>query len=488
MGIVIKQTFKNTITTYLGFAIGAVNTLFLYTNFLTDEYYGLVGYLLSAANVMMPLMAFGVQNTLVKFYSSYQEKKELHAFTGFMFLLPLLMMIPVGLIGVLCYDWIVSLLTKTNTILTPYVWTVFVIAFSMAYFEVFFAWAKVHMKSVYGNFLKEVYHRAVIMVLLLLVFYGYLNVIQFIYLLMAVYLSRMFLMVISAYMIKKPVFTFKLPKNYNSVLKYSFLIILTGSIAAVLLDIDKVMLGQFEAIENIAYYNVAVFIAVVIAVPARAMHQITYPITSKLLNTGNSSELKVLYKKSSINLFIIGGFIFLLIVLNINELYKLLPEQYSGGVVVVFLISLAKLFDNLMGNNNAIIFNSDYYRMVLFFGVLLAVLTIVLNIIFIPLWGINGAAFATFIAFVIYNTIKLYFVNAKLHMHPFTWKTLKALGVIAFLLLVFYYWNFNFHPIINIVLKSILISILFVGAIYTLKLSEDINGLIGKYIKKDPRE
>ena len=56
MGIVLTQSFKNTISTYLGFGLGAINTLFLYTNFLTDEYYGLVAFLLSAANIMMPFM------------------------------------------------------------------------------------------------------------------------------------------------------------------------------------------------------------------------------------------------------------------------------------------------------------------------------------------------------------------------------------------------------------------------------------------------
>ena len=76
MGIILKQSARNLVTTYLGFGIGAINTLFLYTNFLEQEYYGLVSFLLSAANLIWPLMAFGVHNTLVKFYSSYDSKAE----------------------------------------------------------------------------------------------------------------------------------------------------------------------------------------------------------------------------------------------------------------------------------------------------------------------------------------------------------------------------------------------------------------------------
>ena len=76
MGVVLKQSFKNTVTIYLAFIIGGINALFLYTAFLKDEYYGLVTYLLSTANLLMPFVAFGVQYTILKFFSSYGTKKE----------------------------------------------------------------------------------------------------------------------------------------------------------------------------------------------------------------------------------------------------------------------------------------------------------------------------------------------------------------------------------------------------------------------------
>lgn len=488
MGIVVNQTIKNTIITYVGFAIGAINTLFLYTNFLSPIHYGIVGYLLSASTILMPILAFGTQNTLIKFFSSYTDKEQQNAFTGFVLLLPLLICIPAAIIGIISYRWIVDLMTSKNEVLEPYVWTIFVLAFFMAYFELLYAWAKVHLKSVYGNLLKEVYHRVMVMALLGGVNLDWIAVDTFIYLLMAVYGSRLFLMGMAAVWIKKPRIKWRFPDNYVQVLKYSFLIILTGSVAAVLLDVDKVMLGQFKSIDNIAYYNVAVFMAMVIAVPARAMHQITYPITSKLLNTKNMTELGVLYKKSSINLFLVGGVIFLLITLNVNAMYTLLPKNYEGGVLVVFLIGLAKVFDNLMGNNNAIIFNSDYYRMVLFFGVFLACLTVGLNIVFIPKWGLNGAAFATLLAFVIYNTTKLIFVYRKLGLHPFTNSTLRSAAAMTAIFLMFCWWDFDFHPIVNILLKSTMISMLFALSVYFLKLSEDItslfNGLLKSFLKK----
>ena len=104
MGIVFKQSAKNLITTYLGFGIGAINTLFLYTNFLQQEYYGLVSFLLSAANLIWPLMAFGVHNTLVKFYSAYDTREEKDKLLSMILFLPVLISILLGVLGIFTYD------------------------------------------------------------------------------------------------------------------------------------------------------------------------------------------------------------------------------------------------------------------------------------------------------------------------------------------------------------------------------------------------
>ena len=149
----------------------------------------------------------------------------------------------------------------------------------------------------------------------------------------------MFIMKLYAYSLKSPTFRIYKINNLSSVLKYSSLIIIAGSIATILLEIDKFMIGHYVPIENVAYYSVAVYISMVINVPYRSLHQIASPITAKFLNENKKIELNSFYKRSSINLFVISGLIFLLITLNINQLYLLIPTNYSDGLVVVFLIS-----------------------------------------------------------------------------------------------------------------------------------------------------
>jgi len=483
MGIVLNQSFKNTISTYLGFGIGAINTLFLYTNFLSDQYYGLVAFLLSAANIMMPFMAFGVHNAIVKFYSSFKTNNSINSFLSLTLFLPLMFIIPASLIGYFSYDAIGMFLSKENGIEENYVWYIFILAIAMAYFEIFFAWSKVQMQTVFGNVMKEIFHRVCIMFLLCAVYMNWLMVDQFILALVAVYVLRMLFMMFYAFSIRFPKLKFQKIDELSSIIKYAGLMIIAGSVAMLILDIDKFMIGiMLEDIEQVAYYSVAIFIATVIAVPQRAMHQIMMPLTAKYLNENDKPALEDLYRRSSMSLLVISGFIFLLIILNINQLYEILPEEFTGGLFVVLIVSLAKLYDNSLGNNNAILFNSDYYRMVLFFGVLLAIMAIVLNAIFIPVYGIEGSAFATFLAVIVYNTIKVYFVKRKFNMQPFTMASLKIVVTLIVLSLAFYFWEFPFHPIVNIILKTVLIGLLYFTLIYKMNVSEDISSQIKKYL------
>ena len=77
MGIVIKQSIKNTIITFIGFAIGGINNIYMYPVFLGKDYLGLTNYILSAASILYPIMSFGIQNTLIKFFNENKRKNNL---------------------------------------------------------------------------------------------------------------------------------------------------------------------------------------------------------------------------------------------------------------------------------------------------------------------------------------------------------------------------------------------------------------------------
>ena len=484
MGVVLRQSIANTVITYAGFGLGAINTLLLYTRFMSEAYYGLVGVLLSTAALLMPIMSFGIPNTLVKYYSGYKDRKDLQGFLTLIFLFPLLIILPLGAFSYLANSAIGEFLARKNAIVSDYVWHIFAIGFFMAYFEIFFAWSKVCLKSALGTFLKEVFVRAGVSILLVLLFYGILTERTFLNWLVLLYGLRTLLMALYALSHQPLRFSRKLPQGTAGILKYSSLIILGGSISVILLEIDRFMINQYIKIENVAYYTVAVFIATVIIVPFRSMNQIAYPLTASLMNSGDQKGLRDLYKRSSLSLLALSTLIFLGILLNLDDLYQLLPENYRGGFMVVLLLGLVRLFDSFLGINTAILYNSRYYVTLLVMGVILAALTIALNAWLIPVMGLQGAALATFCSVLLYDVAKLLFVKWKFGLTPWSKNSLKVVFLGLGTYLLFFWVVLPFHPLMNILVKTIGIAVIYLGGVLWFRVSEDLLELIQKRFKK----
>lgn len=482
MGIVLKESSKNTVTLLMGITVGAINTLFLYVYFLESEYYGLITFLLSTAFILKPIVALGVNYSVVKFFSSYTDKKNKDRFLSLALWQPLFVIVPLGFLISLFYEYIATLLSEKNILVKNYTYLIFLLAIATAYFEIFYAWARVHLKSVYGNFLKELSVRVMTSFLLIAVYLDVINSHQFVICIVGAYFLQMLLMMLFAFKQYCPTFSFNLPSNYKEVIKYSLYIILAGSAATILLDIDKFMIPQKEVLEKVAFYAVAVYIGSVIEIPGRAMSQIVQPLTAKALNEGNSDEVLELYQKTSINLSIASGFIFMLVNSNISSLYQLMPKDYTEGVWVVLMISIAKLYHMFLGNNGAIISNSKFYKILLPYGLAMAFVVIVLNNILISSMGVNGAALSTLLVVLVFNTLKLFYVKAKFGMQPTTAKTGIVLFLILFFTMIGVFLELPFHPIVNIIVESIVLSTVYIFLVLRLNLSLDLTILYKRYV------
>ena len=197
-----------------------------------------------------------------------------------------------------------------------------------------------------------------------------------------------------------------------------------------------------------------------------------------------SLNFKLLYTKSAINLLLVGGLFFLLVWLNIDNILSILPEKFSHGKYVVLFIGLAQLFNISTGLNGVIIVNSKYYRWDLIFNISLLVITIMTNIILIPIYGIDGAAMATAISLFSFNILKVVFVYVKLNMHPFTVKTLYTLFIFLGLYFIIPLVPSVGNIFFDILVRTALIVILFVPTMYKLELSKDMNKIINSLLNK----
>jgi hypothetical protein len=156
------------------------------------------------------------------------------------------MCIPIGIIGLFFYDDISFFVSKKNAVVKEFLWLIPFTGLCMAYFEIFYAWARVHMHSVFGNFIKEVGLRLLTLLALIGVYFKWLSVTQFIYVTAGIYFLAFILTMLYAFYVKKPNFQFAIPFNVKNIMEYTFYIILSGSVANLLLDGDKMILNQLR--------------------------------------------------------------------------------------------------------------------------------------------------------------------------------------------------------------------------------------------------
>ncbi len=482
MGIIAKQSIYNVVSIGLAFLIGAVNMVYLYPTYPGKEFQGLIVALLANSNLIQPFISFGVQHTLIKYFSEAQSKEERDRLLWFVLLFPLVI---IALILPFYFQFntvLLELIAGKGNGVSRFPFLILAIAISTAYFEVFFSWLRVHLKTVFGNFLKEVYPRVLVFLLLMAYILEWIDLDGFINFLIIGYYLRLLCVMCYSFFIYIPSFNFHLPSNWTSLLRYSALIFLSGAAASFILDIDKSMIFAITKDENVAFYAVALYIAAVIEAPGRAMFQITSPMVAQALNSNNLNQLEELLKKSSINLMVVSGLAFLIINLNLLDFYKLINQPgYASAFSVVIIISLGKFFSMSMGCLNNIISNSKYYSYVFWFSVSSAALAVLLNYYLISSYGIMGAAFATLIVIVFINSCKLILIYYAFNIHPYNRKSLSIIGSIFLIYGMVYSIPSIGSPILAILLRSLVILILFLVPFYFFKWSSEIAAVLKRF-------
>src|SRR5690606_3782442 len=148
--------------------------------------------------------------------------------------------------------------------------------------------------------------------------------------------------------------------------------------------------------------------------------RISAPIVAYDWKHRNLSNIESFYKKSSVILLFFGGLIFGCLVLNIDALLGFLKPEYIHAKEIILLLGLARVFDMASGLNMVIITVTRFYRAEAILAILLLILVCITNLIFIPIYGIYGAALGTTVVLVAFNIIVFIFLLVKLKMQPYT--------------------------------------------------------------------
>ena len=481
MGIIQRQSLKSSIISYIGVGIGILSTLYIYPDAL--EIIGLFRALFDASVLIGIVVMMGSSVSAIRFFPRYKDDA-----TGHNGLLSWLLIVSgvSFLIFLLVYPFLGHWLSKfvfndKNQMYSHLVIYIIPLTLLLALINLLSRYISNFRLITIPAIFDQLTIKITLPVIVLMYLQGWLTVEGVIIAIVASFTFSAFgliyyLKYLGEWRLTRPAILKDKPtlKEYS---RYSWYGLLAGIGGQVAFKIDSLMIAALIQFQAVGVYSISFALSEVISKPMRSLSAISGPLLATHIETNNLVEVKNIYKKSSLNLTIIGTGLFLLIWTVLPYIFNMMsnPEVMRQGTYVVFFLGLAQVFDMMTGVNNEIISYSKYYRFTLYLTLFLAVMNILANLLFIRLYGLPGAALATCMSMFIFNIVKLVFIKIKFGFYPFTSRILIAIGfgVAAWLISsMLPETDMNF---VNLMYKGALFTILFGGAIWRFHVSPDIN-------------
>jgi|GEM_PF-4514421 len=487
MGVIVRQSSLGIIANYFGILLGFINVMLIMPSLLSPEQIGLINLILAVVFVVYPIMDFSAAALLNRYFTNVEQKQlmlnkalTISATGAFVFIFIFLLGKPL----------FVRYYIQNSPEIIPYYWLIYAVSVIMGWLGLMEAYTVIHLKYHVSTFAKEVVFRVTITILLALLYLKLFPFETYIYLHFSMY--GLMAILLAFYLKKKDYIQlhFRQPqleaRQRKSMLRFGGFSIFTGLAAVVAIRIDTIMLGSMEGLKDVGIYTIAMFMTSVIEIPRKTVLQSSAPIIRMAIKENNLDKVAQIQYKTILNLSLIGGFMLTILMVNLPAIYQIIPdgEIYAKGLWVVFFIGASKLAEMMAGSNQEIIISSRYYALNIIFIILLAVLTIGLNYIFIPIDGLIGSAYATLISTSIVVLCRILLFRYLFKRSVYQWENIWIFLFFAGLGAALFYLPGLLHPIVSIGIKTGTGGLIFFFFLKWTKVSPDLNELINSILRQ----
>jgi O-antigen/teichoic acid export membrane protein len=485
MGVIIQQGIKHSLVNYIGAGVGVISMLFIYP--LHTEAYGLARFLTDSAILFIPLSLLGSNVLPVRFFPAFEDRPSgHHGFLGWLLLIALVGAVLTVILAWVFWDPVISYYSTVSPLYEQFLIYFIPILILRGVIQLLISYTSNFHRIVIPSLLNDLLLKISLPIFILLVYTGRWDVKS---LVIGLVLNFGFVLLgLIIYLVHLGQWSLKVdwPAYRGPVMRemkeygfYGFLGTISSTIAV---NIDLFMIGTMISPTATGVYGIASIMANLINRPHVAISTIAAPIMMKAWQQGNREEIARIYRKSAVNGLAPGILIFLLIWLNLGNVYQIMPnsEVIAENRTAIFLLGMAFIVNLATGVNSEVMIYSSLFK-AHFWAVVFFFLThTVLNYWLIGRMGITGAALGTLIAYVVYNAFKCGAILVRFGMHPFGGGMLRLILLSAAVFLIFQFLPLTGSAWPDLFLRSALIGVVYVWLLYRLKVSEDMGQLIRK--------
>lgn len=401
---------NNTLRNFFNYFIGDLFvkgflfiSLPLLSNILSPAEYGKLSLINSAIMILYVFISFNLQNAVINQYMKQKNDFDIYLGSIIIFLLP------AQTVFLSLYPFYGSILSALLQISEDDLFWVIIICIQLSYIYIYTSYLQASQQS--SKFVRINIISKVSEIILIFLFAMALTNNKYLSKIISQLIINIILLIYLAPLIKK-IISFKLNKTY---LKYSLFfsvpLIIHVTSNTLLSQADRLIINKFLGEYSAGIYSFSYNIGMAIIVIIMAWNASWQPKLYNLLNEGNLIKIKSNIKNATIIIFIASSsFIFI----SYEFIYLLSSKDYLSSTKIVPIVIIGNSLIHIYLSYVNFVF---YHRksILISFATLTSLLfNILLNYVLIPIMGIEGAAWATVVAYIILSL--LHYLNSRIIM------------------------------------------------------------------------
>jgi O-antigen/teichoic acid export membrane protein len=272
----------------------------------------------------------------------------------------------------------------------------------------------------------------------------------------------------------------------SNLFSYSWPLILSSLIMTLFVEIDSFTIGYFKTIAEVGVYNSAVPIAVLLGLVPALIIPLFFPLITKEFAKKNKETIKQISKQVVKWIFILNLPLVILMVIFPGVFINLLfGPNYLAAINSLRFLSIGFFFYSIFIISENLLSMAGKTKIVLINTFFVAVTNLVLNIVLVPKYGIDGAAFSTMISYILWGLLSFLQTNHYLSMIPLRKKMFRILliSIIPTLLLIYIKQFVSINPL-TLFIQGSLFLLLYIFLIFYFKGLDENDIMILNSIKK----
>lgn len=262
----------------------------------------------------------------------------------------------------------------------------------------------------------------------------------------------------------------------KELLKFSYPLMFVTILGTLMHWMDIMMLGYFTDTQTVGLYHPAARTAGLLRTVLLAFMGIYAPLMSNFHRQGDFEKMSKLYKLVVRWIISLSLPLAIILILYSKKIMLLFGGEYVHAANVLMLLTTAAFIQTIFGGGGHTLTMTGFTKINLYNSIVVVGMNILLNIIWIPQFGMVGAAYATLVSMVVLGLVRIIEVQKLINITPFSFKLFKSIiaGVIMALVLCFVKpLVMPMHTIITLITVTVIGFLSFFAILWILKFDVD---------------